>query len=76
MNDTPRGPLCPPHPDHVCNDICTWPPFTPEQKERLALLLRPGVIAMHKAKREREAKAKQEAKRDAKHAALGEPDDQ
>jgi hypothetical protein len=31
-------------------DVDSWPPFTAEQAERLALLWRPGVIAAHKAR--------------------------
>jgi hypothetical protein len=44
----------PAQPGHVCTRVCDWEPFTAEQKQRLALLFRPGVIAVHTARRGRD----------------------
>jgi hypothetical protein len=52
-----RTPLCPPAADHVCNDVCDWPVFTTEQRDRLRLLWRPGVVAIHRAARSTQREA-------------------
>lgn len=49
----------------IAAEVAKWPPLTPQQKERLSMLLRPGVLAAQRARRDREAAARRGGAADA-----------